>query len=181
MPVDPATGQPLPGWGSSPYPTYNAAPLPFNPNKAAAQHAYQQATAALANQKAETLDYYGYTAKGRRDPKNVYGAFQMQGRAQGQQMNELYGAQSQAGLVGGVGGNQGLARQQRNTALFAQGFEQSQMLKEFQAKMNAIRMGRQEARWQKQHTSNVSGTLQSILNAISAGQFTPAAPVGGGY
>ena len=166
--VDPVTGQPTSGSGS--FNTYQGAPLPFNPDASASKHAYQQAIAQLKTQKEETLDYYGYNDKGRVDPFNSYGAVQMQSRTQGDQLKQLYGAQVGSGLQGS-----GLAKGQRNQALFAQGAEQAGLLKEFQSRMDAIRAGRQEARWTNAN-DQVSGTMQAILSAINAGQFTPAAP-----
>ncbi len=171
MPVNPTTGQP-----SAPTP-YGQAPLPYDNSKVLAQHAYKTATSALKDQRRDTLQFYGFTHKGRYDPNNQYGAYQMLGREQGQEIQGLTNAQHQAGLVGfGQRGSMGLARQQRNQALFAQGFETQKLLKEYQDKMQAIRLGMREAKWQKKNTET-SGTLQAILNAIAAGQFTPAAPV----
>ena len=174
--VDPNTGQPAAGWGGG---TVKNAPLPYNNSKVLAQHAYHQAMDLLAQQKGDTLAYYGYQ-KGKNgyklDPNATYGAFQMMSRDQGQQLNDLANAQQQSGLVGfGQRGTRGLAAQQRNTALFAQGYEQTQLLKEFQDKMDAIRLGQREAKWAHKH-DELSGTLQSILSAIAGGQFTPAAP-----
>jgi hypothetical protein len=174
--VNPNTGQPVAGWGGG---TVKNAPLPYDDSKKLAQHAYNQAMDALAQQKGNTLGYYGYT-QGKHghyslDPNAPYGAFQMLAKDQGTQLNTLSNAQQQAGLSGFTQGRTGLAAQQRNTALFAQGNEQTQLLKEFQDKMNAINLGTREAKWA--HKNNeVSGTLQSILSAIAAGQFTPAAP-----
>ena len=159
------------------------APLPYDNTKILAQHAFHQATDLLAQQKDKTLSYYGY-AQGKSgnyhlDPNAQYGAFQMLNRDQGQQLNQLTNAQQQSGLTGmgyGQRGGQGLANQQRSQALFAQGYEQKNLLQEFQDKMDAIRLGQREAKWSHKH-DELSGTLQSILSAIGAGQFTPAAPV----
>lgn len=171
--IDPSTGQPTTGYNFS---TYHGAPLPPSLAGDQAKRAYQLAMAQLKTQRADTLDYYGYNSRGRIDPNNPYGAFQMQSREQGQQLQGLYNTQVGAGLGGSaVGGGKGLAQQQRNAALFSQGYEQANLLKEFQQRMDAIRAGRQEARWQRKNDT-ISGTLQSVLSAINAGQFTPAAP-----
>ena len=169
--VNPNTGAPAP-----PTP-YGMAPIPFNNSATLANHAYHSAVANLRNQRAETLDYYGMGAKGGIDPHNLYGQRQVLERTQGQQMNDLRNAQYQSGLVG-MYGNRGLSRQQQNTALFAQGQETANMLKEFQDRLQSIRLGMREAKWQK-GKDETSGTLQAIMNAISAGAFTPAAPYGG--
>lgn len=174
MPIDPRTGAPAP-----PTP-YGYAPIPFNNSKTLANHAYRSAVANLRNERSETLDYYGMNARGRVDPRNLYGQRQLLERTQGQQQTDLRNAQYQSGLVGMYGGmaNRGLAQQQRNTALFSQGQETAQMLKEFQDRLQSIRLGMREAKWQK-GKDETSGTLQAIMNAISAGAFTPAAPYGG--
>jgi hypothetical protein len=170
VPVNPTTGMPQPG---NPY---QGAPLPYDNSKSLAKHAYQSAVSALRDQRRDTTNYYGFRANGRVDPHNTYGAWQMLGREQGQQMTDLSNAQQQAGLSGfGTGPQRGLARQQSNQALFAHGAQSKQMLTEFQDKMQAIRLGFREAGWQRRNTET-SGTLQAILNAIAAGQFTPAAP-----
>lgn len=171
--VNPITGQPV---APNPYPN---APIPYNNSKEAAKHAFAVAKSALRDQRRDTLNYYGYNMhKGRPvlDPFNQYGAAQMLNRTQGQEIQDLSSAQAEAGLIGPGVGASGLARSQRNQALFAQGAEQQRLLKEFQDKMQSIRLGMREAKWQKRH-DEASGTLQSILNAIAAGQFTPAAPV----
>lgn len=172
--VNPYTGQP-----AAPTP-YGSAPIPFNHSKTLAMHAYHSAVANLRNERAETLDYYGMGKSGRLDPNNPYGQAQLLYRQQGQQINDLGNAQQQAGLYGGIyqGAGKGLASAQRNQALFAQGQETSQMLKEFQDRLQSIRLGMREAKWQK-GADETSGTLQAIMNAISAGAFTPAAPYGG--
>ena len=161
-----------------------ATPLPYDQSQAYAQHAYQQAIQSLNKKKAQSLQYYGYKQKGgsyRLDPNATYGAFQMQSRSQGQQLGELGEAQIQSGLGQGLyGGSAGLAQAQRGEALYAQGFERSNLLREFQEKMEAIRLGRREARWTRNNDA-LSGTLQSVLSAIAGGQFTPAGPVGVGY
>ena len=155
---------------------YQGAPIPPNSSSTLAQHAYHSAVNQLNQQQGETLDYYGMGAKGHIDPNNVYGQRQLLERNQGAQLTSLTNAQQQAGLVGMYGG-QGLGQQQRNTALFAQGQETAQLLKEFQDRLSSIRLGRAEAKWQKGATET-SGTLQAIMNAIAAGAFTPAAPPG---
>jgi hypothetical protein len=155
---------------------YQGAPIPPNDSKDLATHAYHTAINALNNQQEETLDYYGMGAGGRIDPNNMYGQRQLLERNQGTQLNSLVNAQQQAGLVG-MQGSQGLGRQQRNTALFAQGQETAQLLKDFQDRLASIRLGKAEAKWQK-GKDETSGTLQAIMNAISAGAFTPAAPPG---
>lgn len=170
MPVNPTTGGPV-----MPGNPYKGAPLPYDASKSMAKHAYQLATSALKDQRRDTLQYYGFGPKGRMSPNNPYGAWQMMGREQGQQMIDLGNAQQQGGLVGVGYGSQGLARSQSGQARTAHGAQQTQLLKEFQDKMQAIRLGFREASWQRKNTET-SGTLQSILNAIAAGQFTPAAP-----
>lgn len=170
--VDPNTGQPIAVSNN----IYGNATIPFNNSSTLAHHAYRSAVNALSNQQDETLQYYGMNKNGRIDPNNLYGQRQLLERGQGEQLNQLTNAQQQSGLVG-MYGSKGLGQQQRNTALFAQGQETAQLLKDFQDRMNAIKTGRQEARWQKNATES-SGTLQAIMNAISAGAFTPAAPVG---
>jgi hypothetical protein len=170
--VNPQTGQPV-AVGNN---IYGNAPIPFNNSDTLAHHAYHTAVNALNNQQDETLQYYGMGKSGRIDPHNLYGQRQLLERGQGEQLGQLANAQQQSGLLG-MYGSKGLASQQRNTALFAQGQETAQLLKDFQDRMNAIKTGRQEAKWQKGATET-SGTLQAIMNAISAGAFTPAAPVG---
>lgn len=170
--VDPVTGQPItvsPG-------LYQGAPIPPNDSKDLATHAYHVAVNQLNQQQQETTDYYGMGAGGRIDPHNLYGQRQLLERSQGEQLGALSNAQQQAGLVGMYGGR-GLGAQQRNTALFAQGQETAQLLKDFQDRLSSIRLGKAEAKWQK-GKDETSGTLQAIMNAISAGAFTPAAPPG---
>lgn len=154
---------------------YQGAPLPYDNSKTLAKHAYHSAVSALTDQRRDTLDYYGFRRNGQMDPNNTYGAWQMLGREQGQQITDLTNAQSQGGLLNARYGSAGLGKQQLGQARYAQGLQSQQMLKEFQDKMQAIRLGFREAKWQKNNTET-SGTLQAILNAISAGQFTPAAP-----
>ena len=170
MAVNPQTGQPV----------TQTTPVPYNNSAILADHAYQQAIAALNNQKKQTTSSYGFTLNKKGvaniDANNTYGQIQQLYRSQGQELTDLGNAQASAGLMGTFGGGQGLAQQQRNTALTAQGAETSQLLKDFQAKMGAIRLGRiqaQEAKGKDEYT----GTLQAIMNAITAGNFTPAAPV----
>ena len=169
--VNPQTGQPV----------TSTTPIPYNNSGILADHAYQQAIAALNNQKQQTLGSYGFSLNkhgvANIDAKNTYGQIQSLNRSQGQQLDALGNAQSSAGLLGTFGGGQGLAAQQRNTALTAQGADTSQLLKDFQAKMGAIRLGRIQAREAK-GKDEYTGTLQAIMNAITAGNFTPAAPVG---
>jgi hypothetical protein len=178
MPIDPKTGMP-----TAPKP-YATAPLPPDSSGPLAEHAYRQAVAALRGQRADTLRHYGMRmgpgGKTMFDPRNTYGAFQMQGREQGQQMSALVNAQAGAGIsgVGSQGGSLGLASQQRNEAKYEMGRQQSDLLREYQDKMDAIRLGLREAKWQNTHTRS-NATLQAIMNAIAGGQFTPAAPVGG--
>lgn len=155
---------------------YQGAPIPPNDSKDLATHAYHVAVNQLEQQRGETLDYYGMSGRGRIDPNNPYGQRQLLERNQGTQLNALSNAQQQAGLVG-MYGDKGLAQQQRNTALFAQGQETAQLLKDFQDRLSSIRLGKAEAKWQK-GKDETSGTLQAIMNAISAGAFTPAAPPG---
>lgn len=171
--VDPITGQPTAVGGG----IYSSAPIPFNNSGTLANHAYHTAVNALKNQRDETLEFYGMGAGGGIDPHNLYGQRQLLERNQGSQLNALTNAQQQSGLVG-MYGSQGLGQQQRNTALFSQGQETAQLLKDFQDKLAALRLGKQEAKWQK-GKDETSGTLQAIMNAISAGAFTPAAPIGG--
>jgi hypothetical protein len=171
--VDPITGQPIGVTGG----LYQGAPIPPNDSKTLANHAYHVAVNSLNQQKEETLDYYGMGAGGGIDAHNLYGQRQLLERNQGGQLNALSNAQQQAG-IGGMYGGRGLGQQQRNTALFAQGQETAQLLKEFQDRLSSIRLGKAEAKWQK-GKDETSGTLQAIMNAISAGAFTPAAPPGG--
>lgn len=168
MPVNPKTGQPT-----------GTVPIPYNDSKIKANDAYAQAVAALRHERGDTLSEYGYMKQGgkyRVDPNATYGAYQSLGRAQGQEMTDLSNAQFGAGLTNWQGGFSGLARQQQGTARMAQGAETKDLLNEFQNKMQAIRMGFIQAGNQKGKTLQ-SGTLQAIINAITAGQFTPAAPV----
>lgn len=167
---NPQTGQPVTG----------TTPIPYNSSAILADNAYQQAIAALNNQRRTTVADYGFTlnSKGRvrLDPRNTYGQIQQLNRAQGSELDQLGQAQQSAGLLGVFGGNTGLARQQQNMALTAQGAETSQLLKDFQARMGAIRLGRIQAREAK-GKDEYAGTLQAIMNAITAGNFTPSAPV----
>lgn len=173
MPVDPTTGMP-----TAPAP-YKNAPLPPNSSNTLAQHAYGQAVAALRGQRSDVLRSYGMMTnkKGQNvfNPNATYGQFQVQAREQGSQVDQLINAQMGAGL--GAGGGQGLAAQQRNDVKYSMGREQQALLREYQDKMDAIRLGLREAKWQKSHTRS-NATLQAIMNAIAGGQFTPAAPVG---
>jgi hypothetical protein len=114
------------------------------------------------------------TRKGRFNPNSTYGQFQMLGRQQGQQMEALVNAQMGVGIEG-----KGLAAQHVNEAKYGMGEESNQLLREYQDKMDAIRLGLREAKWQKGH-KRTNSTLQAIMNAIAGGQFTPAAPVVGG-
>lgn len=177
MPIDPQTGMP-----TAPGP-YKAAPLPPDASGPLAEHAYRQAVSALRGQRADTLRYYGMrlnnSGQAVFNPKNPYGQFQMQGRQQGQQMIDLTNSQYGSGIAAGgtMGGSFGLASQQRNEAKYVMGQQQQDLLREYQDKMDAIRLGLREARWQKGHTRS-NATLQAIMNAIAGGQFTPAAPVG---
>lgn len=171
--VDPYTGQPK----NNPY---EHAALPVDDSASLANHAYHVAVNQLKDQRSETLSYYGMGAGGRLDPNNPYGQRQVLERQQSQDLNSLANAQQQAGLyggMGGLGGNKGLGAQQRGQALFAQGQQTSDLLKAFQDRLHSINVGMTEARWQG-NEHKVSGTLQAIMNAISAGAFTPAAPVG---
>jgi len=167
---DPTTGQPI----------TQATPLPYNNSNILADNAYKQAVAALQNQKRETLGSYGFNI-GRHgnvhiDPNNPYGQIQSLYRTQGQELTDLGNAQQSAGLQTSYGMGSGLGEQQRRMALTAQGSETSQLLKDFQARMGAIRLGKIQAKEAK-GKDEYSGTLQAIMNAITAGAFTPAAQV----
>ena len=161
-------------------PVVQTTPIPYNNSSILADHAYKQALAALQNQKRETVGDFGFTlgkrGQVRMDANNTYGQIQQLYRTQGQELTDLGNAQQSAGLMGYGGGGTGLAQQQRMQALNAQGAETSQLLKDFQARMSAIRLGRIQAREAKGN-DEYSGTLQAIMNAITAGAFTPAAPV----
>jgi hypothetical protein len=161
-------------------PVVQTTPIPYNNSSILADHAYKQAIAALQNQKRETVGDFGFTLnkKGvvRMDANNTYGQMQQMYRQQGQELTDLGNAQQGAGLLGYGGGGTGLAAQQRAMALNAQGAETSQLLKDFQGRMAAIRLGKIQAKEAKGN-DEYSGTLQAIMNAITAGAFTPAAPV----
>lgn len=166
---NPQTGQPI----------TQTTPLPYNNSQILAESAYQQAVAALKNQKAQTVGTYGFTV-GKHgavnmDAQNTYGQMQQLYHTQGQELTDLGNAQGTAGLTSWYG-RSGVANQQRAAALYEQGAQQTDMLKDFQAKMAAIRLGRIAATNQK-GKDETSGTLQAIINAITAGSFTPAAPV----
>ena len=169
--VDPHTGAPV----------TQTTPLPYNNSNILAQSAYQQAVAALRNQKSQTVQSYGFTVGNKGnvniDANNTYGQIQQLYHQQGQDLTDLGNAQNTAGLTSWYG-RSGVANSQRAQALYEQGAQTTDLLKDFQAKMAAIRLGRIAATNQKGQTET-SGTLQAIINAITAGSFTPAAPVGG--
>lgn len=169
MPVSPTTGAPIPGLDAQ--------------TKALAKHAYQTAMSSLKDQRQDTLSYYGFMQRNggvRYDPRNPYGALQVMQRGQGQQMQQLYGAQSQAGLQVMGQSQRGLGRQQGNQARFQFGLDEYGLRKEMQDKLQAITRGMSEAKWVK-NRQVTTGTLQAIISAINSGAFTPAAPISGNY